>query len=208
VDTGAKTLVQGALSAGIPIPDQLLIVGVGNDEIECELADISLSSVALAEERIGYEAASLLHNMLQGQPAPDKPVHITPSGVVVRDSSDTVVFSDPQLSAAVRYIHEHVADSIKVTDVLPVVSLSRRELERRFAAQLGHSPHAEIRYSQLNRAKELLAQSDLPMSQVALAAGFKESKRLSVVFRQETGMSPSEYRWEFRCASEAPEGSF
>jgi transcriptional regulator GlxA family with amidase domain len=53
----------------------------------------------------------------------------------------------------------------------------------------------------------LLAQTDLPMSQVALAAGFKESKRLSVVFRQETGMSPSEYRQEYRCAPEAMDGA-
>jgi transcriptional regulator GlxA family with amidase domain len=46
----------------------------------------------------------------------------------------------------------------------------------------------------LERAKSLLAGTDLPMPEIARSSGFTEGKHLSVVFRQETGMTPTAYR--------------
>ena len=202
LDRGARQVIETCLAAGLRVPEDVAVLGVDNNEVECELADVPMSSIALAEDRIGYEAAALLHGMLDGKPSNGADIRVSPIGVVTRTSSDNLAFDDPQVNQAMRYIRAHIADSIKVTDILSVVDLSRRELERRFQKYLGHSPHTEIRRTQIDRAKELLAETDLPMTQVALAGGFKESKRLSVVFRQEVGMSPSEYRREYRCTSE------
>ena len=56
----------------------------------------------------------------------------------------------------------------------------------------------KIRRSHLERGKALLAGSEIPMSEVARRAGFSDSRQLSVVFGQETGLTPTAYRRQFR----------
>jgi LacI family transcriptional regulator len=198
MDYAARHLVDACLRAHLRVPDDVAVVGVDNDEVQCQMAGVPISSVSPATRRIGYEAMGLLTRLMAGAAPPPQPVRIPPTGIVVRRSSDIFAVEDAEVAQALRFIHQHVGESLKVPDLLATVPLSRRELERRFARQLGRSPHAEIRRAQIERAKRLLAETDLPMSQVAAAAGLKESKRLSAVFRQEMDISPTEYRRRFR----------
>ena len=92
------------------------------------------------------------------------------------------------------YIRQCACDGINVADVLEQVPLNRRDLERRFNRLLGRSPAAEIRRVRLNRAKELLASSDLPISKVAEAVGFEYVERFVPLFRKHVGVTPLVYR--------------
>lgn len=197
MDHAARHLTDACLRAGLRVPEQVAILGVDNDEVECEMAGVPISSISLATRRIGHRGAELLAGLMQGEAPPGGPIRVPPVGVVTRRSSDVFAIEDAHIAAALRYIHEHIADGIKVSDLLTVLPISRRELERRFNRRLGHSPHAEIRRAQIDRARKLLAETDLPMSQVASASGLKESKRLSMVFRQQLGLSPTEFRRSF-----------
>jgi transcriptional regulator GlxA family with amidase domain len=49
----------------------------------------------------------------------------------------------------------------------------------------------------MERARDLLSLTDIPMSEVARNAGLSDGKHLSTVFRQETGLTPSTYRRQF-----------
>jgi LacI family transcriptional regulator len=176
------------------------IVGVDNDDLLCELARPPLSSVIVPAERIGFEAASLLDRFLQGgrcRPTPP-PLLLPPPGVFIRRSSDVLSIGDVVVAAAIRFIRDQSHRPIQVGDVLDAVSVSRRLLERRFRARLDHSVWDEIRQAHLRKAKALLSGTELPMSEVAVNSGFSESKQLSVVFRHETGMTPTQYRGRFR----------
>jgi LacI family transcriptional regulator len=87
---------------------------------------------------------------------------------------------------------------ISVNEVLDAVTISRRSLERRFRIALERSVWDEIRRAHMERARALLAGSDLAMATVAQQAGFSDSRQLSVVFRQETGQTPTAYRRQLR----------
>lgn len=191
-------LAQACRMAGLRVPEDVAILGVDNDELLCEMSQPALSSIALPSARIGYEAAAMLSRLMRGGSAPRTPELLPPTGVVVRASSDTVALDDAELAAALRFIRERAWDPIGVRDVAARTSLSRRSLERRFTQTLGRTPLQEIRRVRMERAKQLLANTDQPMPQVAQASGFSNAERLSVVFREESGMTPTEYRRQFR----------
>ena len=74
------------------------------------------------------------------------------------------------------------------------VPVSRRWLERRFCEVLGRGPGAEIRRVRLARAKRLLADTDMPVPDVARLAGFGSREYLAAVFKSELDLSPRQYR--------------
>lgn len=157
-----------------------------------------LSSVVLPTERIGYEAAGLLDRLIAGAKAPDRPVLLPPTGVAIRQSSDILAVDDPEVAAAVRLIHQQGHRPIQVDDILPEVPVSRRSLERRFRKLLNRSIAEEIRRVHLDRARDMLADTELSMSEIAEHAGFTNARHLSVAFRQQLGSTPSAYRRRFR----------
>jgi len=71
-------------------------------------------------------------------------------------------------------------------------------LASRFKKLLGRTPHEEILRVKLNRVKQLLTDTDLPLEEIAERAGFPHVEYLSVAFRREVGTSPSAFRAENR----------
>jgi LacI family transcriptional regulator len=183
---------------GVSVPDEVAVIGVDNDELICDLADPPLSSVIPDTQRTGYEAARLLDLLMAGQSELPLAHLIKPLGIVVRGSTDVLATDDPDVSAAVRFIRAHAREGIKVEDVLRAVSLSRWILESRFEKLLGRTPHEEITRVQLERVKELLAETDLSLAAIAHRAGYKHVEYMSVVFKREIGVPPSQYRARFR----------
>lgn len=184
--------------AGLRVPEDVAIVGVDNDDLICDLCNPPLSSVAVPGERVGYEAAMLLDRMLQGNKPTESVVTLPPIGVVTRRSSDTLAIEDSDVAAAVRFIRLNAHRPMGVEDILEDVHISRRSLERRFRQLLGRSPLEEIRRAHVERAQSLLAGTDLSMPAVAKKSGFVSAERLSVIFRQETTLTPTSYRRQFR----------
>jgi LacI family transcriptional regulator len=85
-----------------------------------------------------------------------------------------------------------------VSDVVRAAQVARRSLERKFRAVLGRSPLEEIRRARLERVRELLVNTDLPMPTIAVRSGFDSAVRLTTVFREETGLTPTGFRRQFR----------
>jgi LacI family transcriptional regulator len=182
---------------GIRVPEDVAIVGMGNDDLLCELARPSLSSVVVPTGQIGYDAAALLERLMSGSKPPDRPVLLPPIGVATRQSSDILAIDDPEVAEVIRLIRQRSHLPIGVKDILREVSISRRTLERRFQTFLNRSISREIRRVQMERAKGLLSDTGLPMPAVAGRSGFSNGRYFSVVFRQETGLTPTEYRRRF-----------
>ncbi|MBI3463024.1 MAG: substrate-binding domain-containing protein, partial [Planctomycetes bacterium] len=193
--------VEACRLAELRVPEDVAIIGVDNDDLLCELARPSLSSIAVPTLRIGHEAAALLDRLLRGSRPPRQPILIPSSGIVARQSSDVLALRQPDVAAAVRYIRDHAHRPICVADVLREVAVGRRSLERQFRAVLNRGIWGEIRRVHLDRARELLATTAQSIAEVATQAGFTDLQQLSRVFRQETGLTPSAYRRRFH---EAP----
>jgi LacI family transcriptional regulator, galactose operon repressor len=193
-DSVARTIVREVMNLGLKVPDEVAVLGVGNDDIYCELSGVPLSSIRLNTELIGYEAAALLGRMMAGERAPLKPMLVPPVEVITRRSTDVLALTDGEVAAAVRFIRDRGGREIGVEDLLGRTKLSRRSLEIRFRRALGRSPHQEIRRVQIERAKLLLARTDRPVREIAEACGFKEARQLSTAFHENVGMTPRQYR--------------
>lgn len=189
-----RELVHACRRDGLLVPEQVAVLAADNDELLCEACSPSLSGMALTSERIGFEAARLLDRMMRGESPPKRPLLLEPTGVVARQSTDTLAVDDPDLARALAFIRAHATDPIQVRDVLSEVPVSRRWLERRFGEVLGRGPAAEIRRVRLDRAKHLLAETDLPVPEVARLAGFGSREYLAATFRSELNLTPRQYR--------------
>lgn len=193
-DSRARQVLNTCLRLKLAVPDEVAVIGVDKDEVLCELSELPLSSVILNTERIGFEAAALLNDMMSGQPPRSQDLFVTPRGVATRHSTDVLAVDDPQVSSALRLIREHACERLDVPDLLQAVGLSRSSLERRFAQVLGRSPKAEILRVRLQRAKQLLMDSQLPLSSVAEKAGFEHPEHMSRLFKKKIGVTPGQFR--------------
>jgi len=196
-DRGREVLY-ACRALGLAVPEQVAVMGGDEDALLCETCNPPLSGVALTSERIGYEAAALLGRLLHGEPCPKEPILNEPTRVVVRQSTDTLAITDPDLARAIAFIRAGAATPIQVSDVLREVPVSRSWLERRFQETLGRSPAEEIRRVRLERTKQLLADTDLPVPQIAAAAGFGSREYFAHAFKLSTGLTPREFRRRVR----------
>jgi LacI family transcriptional regulator len=187
-----------AQQAGLNVPADVAVVGADNDEQICEFWTPPLSSVEMGSWRCGYEAMSLMDRMIRGAKPPRSPSLLDPLHVTARQSSDVLAVADPDIAAAVRFIRNHVNRPITVDDVLQEVPISRRSLERRFYEVLRLSPRAEINRVRLERAKELLSDTDLPIPDVSSGSGFLRHANFSAFFKRITRMTPLEFRHSMR----------
>ena len=206
-DECGLSVLDACRRAGAAVPDDVAVVGVDNDESLCDLAIPPLSSVDVNAEGIGYEAAALLDRMMNGQPAPTRPIKLAPRGVVTRRSSDVVASEDEEVGRAVLYIRERACGGLQVGDVLSHTGMSRASLQQRMKQLLGRTIHQEIQRARLSKAKDLLAMSGLTIKQVARESGFASVQYMTRVFRAEIGETPARYRRR-RTANGCPQRAF
>ena len=193
-DIRGREILDACRESGIDVPYQIAVIGVDNDELICELADPPLSSVIPNTQRTGYEAANLLDRMMSGENVPVGAHLIPPLGIETRQSTDVLAVDDEDVAAALRYIHDHALDGIRVEDVLDNVPVSRRVLETRFRQAIGHTPHQEILRVQIDRVKQLLTNTDLTLEAIAHRCGFRHAEYMSVVFKRVTATTPGKFR--------------
>lgn len=187
-------LLDACKRAGISVPDEVAVVGVENDDTLCTMASPPLSSVPLGGERVGFQAAARLQKLMKSGRSASRPLLLQPLDIVVRQSSDVVAVDDPLLAQAVQYIRDHAADGINVNDILKAVPISRSTLERQFRSVLNHSPNEEINRVRLIRAKQLLAETDMTLDQVAHRSGFRHPQYLCDLFKRSFHQTPGVWR--------------
>lgn len=112
---------------------------------------------------------------------------------------------DPRLAAAVSILVRHPAGALDAAALARRVGLGPSQLRRLFAARYGCAPSAWLLRLRLERARELLAATDLPVAEVAATCGFADPFWFSRVFRRETGVAPQ--AWRGRQASRLKRGA-
>jgi LacI family transcriptional regulator len=206
-DYRARVVLDECQRLGIRVPHEVAVVGVDNDPTVCEFCRPTLSSVSRSAWKVGYEAAALLDRLMNGQAPPKHDTSILPEGVVARQSTDTIAVDDPHVTAAVRFMKDHLGKVFGMEEVLKHVDISRRSLETQFQQLLRCSPYEYLCRLRVERAKQLLAgPGRLKLHRIASASGFSSSARMRGVFQRLTGVTPIEYRQSLRRGAASVEG--
>lgn len=187
-------LLDACWRADIRVPEQVAVVGVENDETISTISTPPLSSVRLAGERIGYQAATTLDQMMQGGRPPTKPQWIKPICIETRLSSDTIAIEDPLVAQAISLIRQHACSGMNVAELLDCLPASRSSLERKFKSLLHRTPREELERVRIDRVCELLRQTDLNLQEIAKRTGFSTAQYMLDVFRKSQGQTPGDYR--------------
>lgn len=197
-DQRGRHVLEAARLARLRVPEDLAVLGVDDDEVLCELAVPSLSSIALDTRTLGYEGAALLDRLMSGRPSPRRPVLVGPLGVVSRRSTEVLAIDDAAVRAALQALRANVHRPLRVPDLLRAAGVSRRTLEVRFREALGRTPYQELLRARLERVSELLVRTDWPLKKVADAAGFTYAEQMHAAFRRAFRTTPTRFRRQHR----------
>jgi LacI family transcriptional regulator len=193
-----RYLAMASTESGIHVPEDVAILSLETEDLLGKVVHPPISGVDIPVERIGYEAARQLDLLLQGRPLEKKEIFLPPLGVTTRQSSDVFAVNDPGLQEALRFIREQACTGIDVTDVLQAVPMARRTLERRFQTLLGHSPAEEIRRTKIEKVRQMLTTTNVPIPDIAARCGFNYVEHLIPIFKRYYGWTPSVYRRRIR----------
>jgi LacI family transcriptional regulator len=175
------------------VPEQIAILGVDNDEVICELSNPPLSSIAIAAQQAGYEAARLLDQLMRGESS-GRDVIAQASHVVSRQSTDMTAIDDPEVAKAMTFIHQNSHRIVQVNDVVKATSLSRRGLADRFNQSIGHSISDQIHRRRVEYIMNRLATTHQSIAQIADDIGYSSDKHIARYFYRQTGLTPRAYR--------------
>src|SRR6195952_5936399 len=203
-DARARHLLQACLISGIPVPEQVAIIGIDNDPLTRSLTRIPLSSVIQGTEEMGRTAAHLLHQMLGGARFHGRRILVPPVGINVLESTRHQPVSSPYVMRARHYIRQYGCQGIKTEQVADYVGISRSSLESHFRHELGRSVHDEILRFKLDAAKTILLREPGNIADIAVSCGFTTVQYMHAVFKRELGCTPREYQERMLRAGQVP----
>jgi len=192
-DRAARTCVAAA-QAGILVPDDVGILGFGNNPVLCEMAPVQISSIDDNREAMGIKAASILNDIMTGRPVPKRPTYVPPKGIVERQSTNVLAVGDKDIARAIRFLWDNMDRDIGVGEVANAVGIPRRTLTRRFRQALGRSIIDELRRKRLQETKRLLDKTDMTVTDIAAQTGFRSESLLYRAFRSKFQMTPRQFR--------------
>ena len=99
-----------------------------------------------------------------------------------------------KLRRAKEFINEHLENDITLAEIAEAVGFSQFHFARAFRKSTGLTPQQYLVAQRINRAKELLTTSELPLVEVSIQAGFKNQSHFTTLFRKFTALTPKAFR--------------
>jgi len=96
------------------------------------------------------------------------------------------------------YVEAHLEKNISLVMLASTAGLSMSHFARAFKQSQGVPPHEYLVRCRVRRVQELLATTDMPLSEIARASGFSDQSHCTRRFREQVGITPSRYRWSMR----------
>lgn len=181
-------------SAKLTIPEQVAILGCGNNELICERTLVPISSIEMGRKAQGAMAMTLLNRLVNGETITESPVIIPPVGVIERESTNILAVPNALVAKVLKFIWNNLELQLSIDDIAKTHGVSRSKLDHCFRRCLGRSPSAERHRKRLERCAELLRNSNLNIAEIADIAGFPNVSYLHRSFRKKFGMTLKKYR--------------
>lgn len=193
-DDAAQRILDACRMAGLRVPADVSVLGIGNDGLICTHTNPPLSSIIPDFENEGYRAARELQAMMLHRRKPTRrEILCGCKGIAKRGSTAGEKSAAMLVQQATAFIRENAFKGITASDVVAQLRVSRRLADLRFREATGTSILAYITDIRLARAKHLLATTGLRIGEIARQCGY-EAHNLSNLFQRRVGRSMRDFR--------------
>ncbi len=189
----ARQILELCEKCELSVPKQVAIVGVGNTPIAYG-QEPTITSIFSSNEETGYRAAELVVSMINGAPRPAHPLEIPATILQPRSSTGTAASPDSQIDQVIQLIQSQAASGLKVNDIVQLLGIPRRSLQRNFFERLGRTVTEEITRLRLAHIRQLLELTDFSISRIGEILGYAETAAFCNFFRRHMGCTPGNYR--------------
>ena len=101
---------------------------------------------------------------------------------------------DRRLRRAIEFMHDHCARELSLAEIAAAAYLSEFHFARLFKKITGATPHAYLGALRIERARKLLAETDLAIIEVGARVGYNSQSHFTKIFREATGITPHAFR--------------
>ncbi len=193
-DNRGRQVLDACLVADIGVPYEVTVLGVNNDPLICETSIPPLSSIAVDDEKAGYEAAQVLDLLMQGREGPGRVVRYGPKDLISRTSTADLQIADKRVIRALEFIRINSGLNIRVSDVAEHLGVTPRWAESRFKKELGHSLHGEIHRVRMTTARAMVSGTEQTFAEIAARCGFRSVNHLCKLFKETYGCTMGSLR--------------
>ena len=190
-----------AETSGFTIPNDVAIAGIDDDELLCEMVSPGITSVEPDFKGAGYHLAQMLAGEIdrtrrgEMRKTPPPAERYGPVSIVRRGSTNAGAERHPAVRRAVEYIRRHACEeTIGLDEVIAEMRCSRRLATLLFKRDTGRTILGEIQERRLERIRELLAHTSLPIAAVVAQCGYRSDAFVKKIFLKRTGMTMREWR--------------
>ena len=193
-DTTAAQVIDACQSLKLDVPADVAVVGVDNQEIVCENAPVSITSIEVDFRAAGRLGAEALAEFLENPGRTPEPRLFGPLRIVRRQSTRRLLRASPVVERALEKIRREACFGLTAADVIAEMKLPRRGAARRFRQATGFSILEEINSLRLERAYSLLRKPGSPIALIAQQCGWSNDVFLKRLFKRTTGLTMREWR--------------
>ena len=199
----AGEVLETAAALGIPMPDELAVVGVDDTEMFCEQQEPTLTSVRPPFVAAGRAAAQLLARRLANPRMGGAVATFEATEITRRQSTRRIEVRGARFGKALELIRRGAAAGVGVDDVAAALGCSRRSAESRFRKWAGTTVLGAIHAARVDLAKRLLAEGTVRVGDLPSRCGFKSASTFRRVFTALAGLSPQAYAKKTRATSKS-----
>ena len=142
--------------------------------------------MALDFEYISHCGARVLADILDGRPPAEMTQLFPPTGIRTRRSTDILTDENPDMSRALKLIHQNLSRPYGSPQIAASLGFSRAKVDRLFASVLGRSVGEEIVRQRVAKAQRLLSETDWTLESIAAETGFCHASYLVKAFKKAT----------------------
>jgi LacI family transcriptional regulator len=181
-----------ARHAGLRIPTDLAVLGVGDNEI-ARFGEPSISSVQFPGEEIGRRAFRMIVEACAGGSLPETKVSIAATKLIVRESTGGIGHN-VELERINRRIEMEAPTGLTFGDLVADSGMSPKVLRCKYQAVYGEKPSAHIQRLRLVKAATLLRDTEMPIGEVAAGCGFAGQSAFNNYVVRHLGFKPGDVR--------------
>jgi LacI family transcriptional regulator len=184
----ARMAILAAKEAGLSVPADLAVIGVGNSRMESLHAGMPISSFEWPLAEMGRLAGTAMADLLEGKPS--RHALVDPL-LHERESS---LRSASGVDRALAWLKSNPDSGITAGELARLAGMSRRSFETAVRESRGQSPGTILQEMRRGRAERFLTETGLDIATIGRACGYQEAAAFSVAFKRWTGRSPRDFR--------------